>query len=110
MHGSAPDLAGRDLANPFAAILQNHEEISEWQPVAYIDPTDPALGTMPVGTPIPIEAFGQMVRFDVEFAASEHMVLEYGLRVRDHRAILHDYLLDAPAGELTTFAPAMYAP
>jgi hypothetical protein len=104
------ELITRGGMNPFAALLTNNADLTEYQPTAPIDPTMPDLGTMPVGNPIPIEAFGQIVEFDLAFTATGHMVMEYDVRVRDYRGVLHPDLLDAPAGELTMFAPAVYAP
>jgi hypothetical protein len=51
-----------------------------------------------------------MVRFDIILRANTHMVLEYGIRVRDDRGILHDELLDAPPEELTGFNPIAIQP
>jgi hypothetical protein len=87
-----------------------HEELDTFQPVAPVDPENPDLGTMPVGMPISVRAFGQIVRFDVVFKATQVMHLDLAIRVRDHRAIVHRRLLDAPTGELTAFAPVQYAP
>jgi hypothetical protein len=95
---------------PTAALLAVHEDIEVFQPVAPVDPEDPGAGQMPVGDPISARAFGQMIRFDVVFRGEEGMELTLALRIRDHRAIVHDELLAAPPGELTMFAPADYAP
>jgi hypothetical protein len=95
---------------PTAALLAVHEDIEVFQPVAPVDPEDPGAGQMPVGDPISARAFGQMIRFDVVFRGEEGMELTLALRIRDHRAIVHDELLSAPPGELTMFAPADYAP
>jgi hypothetical protein len=43
------------------------------------------------------------------FAPSHHMVLEYAIRIRDIRGIVNERLLEAPANELTVFAPMVYA-
>jgi len=104
------ELITRGGLHPFAALLEIHEDVTEWQPVAPIDPMDPAAGTMPVGTPISVRAFGQIVRFDVVFTASQPMRLEMDVRIRDHRNILHPRLLDAPAEEIVMFAPMQYTP
>lgn len=85
----------RAMVNPFAAMLTvNEEEAGVMIP--------PAL--------VPHDALSQLVRFDITFEADRHMVLEYGLRVRDHADILHPMGLAAPAGELITFAPAEFVP
>jgi hypothetical protein len=90
------EIITRGAANPFAAMLQVDEDTAEL--------------TTATGAVIPRQVFGQLVRFDLTFEASTHMVLEYNVRVRDHRGILHDDLLDAPAGELTAFAPVEFVP
>lgn len=104
------ELITRGGMNPFAAVLQSHAHLTSYQPTTPIDPTMPDLGTMPVGNPIPIAAFGQIVKLDMSFVADRHMVMEYAVRIRDLRGIVHDQLLDAPAGELTTFDPQPYEP
>jgi hypothetical protein len=64
------------------------------------------------GAVIPREAFASLVRLDLVFVADRHMVLEFAVRVRDHRAppLLHEELAAAPPEELTAFAPADFAP
>jgi hypothetical protein len=62
------------------------------------------------GTAIPREAFAGMVRFDFVFLASTTMTLNYTIRVRDHRDILHRELMSAPTGELTVFNPVAVQP
>lgn len=89
------DLITRGALNPFAAVLQNHEDITELDAGGVI---------------IPRSVFPNMVQFDLTFDANAHMVLEYTVRVRDHRGILHDELLSAPPEELTAFAPAIFVP
>lgn len=91
------ELMSRGGLNPIAATLEIHEDTQE-----IVSPTG--------GTPVPRQAFAGMVRFDFVFVASAHMVMEYAVRVRDHRGILHDMLLSAPPGELTAFAPAAIQP
>jgi len=89
------DAITRGLINPFAAMLTVNE-------------ADP--GVTIGGVLVPVDDLAQMVRFDVTLEADRHMVLEYGLRLRSHRDILHDKLLAAPAGELVTFEPAEFVP
>jgi len=91
------ELITRGAYNPVAAVLQVNEDITEF-----------ALGG--TGPEIPEHLFAGMVQFDVNFAANRHMVLEFAVRVRDQRGILHDDLDQAPADELTQFAPADFAP
>jgi hypothetical protein len=104
------DMITRGHLNPFAAILTPSGDASEFQPVELIDPTMPDLGTRPVGDAIPAAAWAQLVRFDFAFTADQHMSLQYSVRVRDKRGLLHKLLLDAPTGELQAFAPAAYMP
>jgi hypothetical protein len=104
------DLITRGLVNPFAALLINHEDIkntSEIEFSPYPPDQDPPPAPPP---PMPIEIFAQFVQFDVTFTASQHMILEYSVRVRDPDGVLHDELLDAPPEELMVFAPAIYVP
>jgi hypothetical protein len=104
------DQITRANVNPFAAMLtinKNSQEI-----VGYL-PYDPEMPGPPVvdpdATPIPREAFAQLIRIDLVFIPSHHMVLEYAVRIRDLRGIVADRLLDAPAAELQAFAPAAFA-
>ncbi|MCA9677597.1 MAG: hypothetical protein H6709_14135 [Kofleriaceae bacterium] len=99
------ELITRGGVNAFAAVLTVNEDITSTADVAP-DPLNPT----PPTAAIPIEAFGAMVQFDVTFEADQHMILEYAIRVRDHRGLLHDEGLDAPAGELVPFAPAEFIP
>jgi hypothetical protein len=93
------ELITRGATNPFAAVLQIHEDTTE-----IVDPGG--------GPAVPREAFAHLVLLDLAFTANRHMVLEYTVRVRDHRrpGLLHAELLDADPGELTGFAPAMFTP
>jgi hypothetical protein len=92
------ELITRAQENPFAAILQIHEgEIIELTDVSS-------------GLTVPERAFGHLVQLDIGLESNRHMVLEYSVRIRDHRELLHDFLVDAPAGELTAFAPVGYIP
>ncbi len=89
------DAITRGAVNPFAAVLTINE-------------ADP--GVTIGATLVPLDALAQMVRFDITLEAQGHMILEYGLRIRDHRDILHRELLSAPLAELVTFAPAEFVP
>lgn len=85
----------RGMVNPFAAVFNVNEDDA----------------TVPVGgVAVPQDAVSQMVRFDVTLEATQHMILEYTVRVRDQRGILHDELAAAPAAEIVTFAPAEFVP
>lgn len=99
------ELMTRGGVSAFAAVLSIHEDITSTADV----PPDPNNPTPPT-LAIPIEAFGHLVRFDLMFEADRHMVLEYAVRVRDHRGLLHDELLAAPAEEAMIFMPAEFVP
>lgn len=98
------DLITAGGSNPFAAILQQNDDLA------------PLVGDGgPLVLPVAVrdraeELIGQMIQFDILLEANRHMVLEYAVRVRDHSGILHELLLDAPAGELVAFAPAAFVP
>ena len=83
--------------NPFAAILTRNED-------------DAVVTLVPEGVPAPLDRLGQMIRFDVGFTANRHMVMEWGLRIRDRRGLLHPDLDAASADDLTPFAPAIFMP
>lgn len=85
----------RGMVAPYAAILNNNED----------DPT-----VLVGGIAIPQDAVSQIVRFDVTLEANQHMVLEYTVRVRDQRGLLHRDLMAAPTDEVVQFAPAEYIP
>jgi hypothetical protein len=85
----------RGMLNPFAAVFNINEA----------DPT-----VLVGGVAIPQDAVSQMIRYDLTLTASAHMVLEYSLRVRDQRGLLHDELMAAPAEEIVAWAPAEYVP
>jgi hypothetical protein len=91
------ELITRGGRTPFEALLAVQESLDEIRAG---------------GAVIPRDAFASLVRFDVAFLADRHMVLEFAVRVRDHRdpPLLHRLLTDAPPGELTGFAPADFAP
>lgn len=91
------ELITRGGVSPFAALLATHESLTEI-----------AAG----GAVLPRDAFASLVRLDITLVADRHMLLEFTLRARDHRdpRLLHEELADAPAEELTTFAPADFAP
>jgi hypothetical protein len=85
----------RGMVNPYAAIFNINEN-------------DPMV---PVGAvALPQDAVSQMIRYDLTLEASAHMILEYTVRVRDQRGILHQDLLAAPPEEIVAFAPVDYVP
>jgi len=105
------DMITRGNINPFAATLAVNKNDQQFQPVMQVMPTpqDPDPAPIPVGSPIPRAAFAQMIRLDLVFKPTTHMVLEYAVRVRDIRGIMDDMLLNAPPAELTQFMPADYS-
>lgn len=104
------ELITRGGLNPFAAMLNVHEDITSTADVPYVaypPDQDPPPAPPP---PLPIEAFGQLVQIEMTFQADQHMVLEYTVRVRDPDDVLHDELLAADPAELMVFMPAPFAP
>ena len=95
MGGLVEEQITRAMINPFAAMLTINDE-------------DP--GVTLTGVLDPLDDVPQMIRFDIIFDADRHMVLENGIRIRDHRDILHEEGLAAPAGEIVVWAPAMFVP
>jgi len=104
------DLITRGLINPFAALLNIHEDIKNSSEVVYTPYPPDQDNPPPAPAPMPIEIFAQFVQLDVTFTADRHMVLEYAIRIRDPEGLLHDELLDAPPEELYVFTPAVYTP
>jgi hypothetical protein len=106
------DQITRANLNPFAATLQVHKNVELFQPMTPLMPGVEDYEQTPVGDPIPREAFRQIIRVDLVFKPDRPMVMEYTIRVRDVRGIMHE-LLDAAVeeapGELTAFAPADFA-
>jgi hypothetical protein len=91
------ELITRGGVSPFAALLEVDEGMDEFDAA---------------GVAVPSDTYASLVRVDLVLVADQHMVLEYTIRVRDHRDphLLHSELADAPPGELTAFAPADYSP
>ena len=52
----------------------------------------------------------QLIRVDIVFKPDSAMTMDYVVRVRDHRGILHDMGLQAPPGEIVMFMPTVYMP
>jgi hypothetical protein len=106
------DQITRANLNPFAATLQVHKNAELFQPMTMLRPGVEDYVQTPVGDPIPREAFRQLIRVDLVFKADRRMVMNYTIRVRDTRGIMHE-LLDAAVteapGELTMFAPTDFA-
>lgn len=107
------DAITRGNVNPFNANLSINKNAESFQPMTPPMPDDEDYVQMPTGDPIPRAAFAQMIRIDLVFKPSTHMILEYVVRVRDVRGIVHELLGDAMVeapGELTVFEPMEYAP
>jgi len=109
------DQITRGNVNPFRATLttsKNLTEFAELTPQTYDADGEP-LPQDPTGVVYPREAFAQIVRIDLVFTPTRHMALDYTVRVRDVRGIMHELLdaavVEAP-DELQTFAPATYTP
>lgn len=102
------DQITRANLNPFAATLQVHKNLESFQPLTPLMPGVEDYVQTPVGDPIPREAFRQLIRVDLVFKPDRPMTLDYTIRVRDTRGIMHE-LLDAALteapDELTMFAP-----
>ncbi|MCG8422344.1 MAG: hypothetical protein MJE77_30865 [Proteobacteria bacterium] len=90
--------------NAFAAVLEQHDDIDDFVG------GDNGLAVPEQFRDRAEEFVGSLVQFDVSFEANRHMAVEYTVRVRDHRDLLHKELLDAPRGELTAFVPARASP
>lgn len=109
------DQITRGNVNPFRATLTTSKNLTEFAELAPLtfDANGEPLPQEPTGVVYPREAFAQIVRVDLVFTPTRHMALDYTVRVRDVRGIMHE-LLDAAAveapGELQTFAPATYTP
>lgn len=107
------DQITRGNVNPFRATLTISKNAESFQPMTPPDPTSmlPMMGQMPIGDPIPRAAFAGIRRIDLVFKPSVHMTLEYNVRVRDLRGIMHDLLLTAETekpNELQPLDPAVY--
>jgi hypothetical protein len=106
------DQITRANMNPFAATLQVHKNAKFFQPMSPLMPGVEDYVQTPVGDPIPREAFRQIIRVDLVFKPDRPMEMNYTIRVRDTRGIMHE-LLDAAVteapGELTMFMPTDFA-
>ncbi len=107
------DQITRGNVNPFRAMLTISKNAKDFQPMTPPMPGDDMYVQTPVGSPVPRDAFAEITRIDLVFKPTTHMTLQYNIRIRDLRGIMHDLLLtavtDAP-GELQAFKPAVYAP
>jgi hypothetical protein len=108
------DQITRGNVNPFRATLTVSKNAESFQPMTLpmLD-ANMKLVQNPVGPPVPRDAFAQMIRIDLVFKPRTHMTLDFNVRVRDQRGIMHDLGLAAATakpGELTTFMPMAYNP
>jgi len=112
------DQVTRGNVNPFRASLTISKNAPAFQPLTPPNPMPaegdgPYDGQMPDGPEIPRAAFAGLVRIDLVFRATAHMVLDYNIRIRDVRGIMHDLLLTAETeapDELQQFMPVDYTP
>lgn len=105
------DQITRGNVNPFRARLTISKNAMSFQPMTPLMPGVADYMQTPVGPPVPREAFAEMTRIDLVFKPDTHMVLDFNVRVRDLRGILHELLLTAATakpGELQTFMPAVF--
>lgn len=112
------DQVTRGNINPFRAALTISKNAPSFQPLTAPMPMPPEGenaydGQMPEGPEIPRAAFAGLTRVDIVLKATRPLILEYNVRVRDLRGIMHELLLaaetDAP-DELATFDPTLYVP
>jgi hypothetical protein len=104
------DQVTRGNINYVAAHLSlGDDEKPDFQPLSPLmfDMNGEPLPQTATGPAIPRAAWAEMIQFNISFTASTRTVLEYTIRVRDKRNLLHDELLDGI--ELVTFMPAMCA-
>lgn len=105
------DQVTRGNVSPFFAAQTVSKNELSFQPL-----TAPVLNAQGMitqtatGPAVPREVFAEMVRIDLVFKPDHHMTLDFNVRVRDLRGILHDKLLAAPPAELQMFDPMAYAP
>jgi hypothetical protein len=108
------DQISRGNMYPFRATLTVSKNAKEFQPMTPFVPVvegEEAPPQTPVGPPIPREAFAGLIRIDLVFRPTTHMTLEFNVRIRDQRGIMHDLLLTAVTekpDELQPFMPAVF--
>ncbi len=95
----------RGNVNPYAAELIVNKNDASFQPLApeMYDKEGNPLPRTPMGPVILRAAFANMIRFDLVFKPTTHMVMDYDVRVRDLRGIVDVKGLTAPTGELAQF-------
>jgi len=103
------DQISRGNVNPFRAMLTTSRHDDAFQPVTpynYIDMT----GGDPTGPAVPSIAWRQLIRIDIVFKPRAQMKIDFNVRVREHKDVIHEEGLNAPAGELMLLDPAPYIP
>lgn len=107
----------RGNINPFRATLTINKNATQFSELSaqMFDADGEPLPQTSTGVVYPREAWAQIVRVDLVFKPDRHMRLEYTVRVRDKRGILHDladgaFTDPAAMGELQMFNPAVYTP
>lgn len=105
------DSVTRGNVNPFRAVqLVNKDELSFQPLTAPVLDAQGMITQSPMGPPVLRAQFAEMVRIDLVFKPDRHMTLDFNVRVRDLRGIMHDLLLAAKPAELQMFNPMPYAP
>jgi len=98
----------RGNITPFYSTNVVNKNDPSFQPMSAPMPADVNYVPSPVGPVIPRAAFAEIIRYDFTFKPDHHMTMTYEVRIRDIRGIVDTKGLDAPAGELTMFAPMAY--
>jgi hypothetical protein len=107
------DQITRGNFNPYTAAITVSKNASSFQPLTplmpgAVDENGNEIPQTSMGPAIPREAFAGLTRIDLVFRPGTHMTLDYTIRIRDTRGIMHDLLLTAETekpGELQMFAP-----
>ncbi len=98
----------RGNITPFYATNVVDKNDPSFQPMSAPMPDNVDYVPSPVGPVIPRAAFAEIIRYDFTFKPDHHMTMTYEVRIRDIRGIVDPKGLDAPASELTMFAPMPY--
>jgi hypothetical protein len=102
------DQITRGHFDPFRASLTISKNAKQFQPVTELRPGIENYEQEPDGPAIPREAFAGFTRIDLVFKPDRPMTLEYNIRIRDNRDIMHRLLLTAETespDELQVFTP-----
>jgi hypothetical protein len=105
------DQVTRGNVSPFFAVQTVSKNELAFQPLtAPVLDAQGMITQSPTGPAVLREAFAEMVRINLVFKPDRHMKLDFNVRVRDLRGIMHDMLLAAKPAELQMFDPMPYAP